>query len=205
VDPQTFDALARALGGARSRRGLLAISAIALAPVPTAGKKKKRKFFGAPCASDGGCRSGHCQPTGDPGARCGKKGKPTGACACGCAEDGECGCPAGQDSCGGACLPACPASSGGRTVARHPETCDCCVRPGGYPCPNAVELCCTGQDDLPCCARPCDPAAANPDCPEGVAWDGNPSIIVCRYDVECAVGRYCPQGIDPRACAPIPG
>src|SRR4051812_12822148 len=119
---------------------------------------------------------------------------------------GVCACPEGQDLCGGACLPLCPASSPGRTVVRHPGTCGCCVRPGSYTCPDALNQCCVGPDDLPCCAQPCEPMAIDGHCNEWFNYQDNPvHPTICDYDIECFEGRRCGAGSYPRACEPIPG
>ncbi len=189
MDADRFDTMIRALAHSSSRRTLLGFgSAGGLGPLLgrlDAGakrKKRKKKKHKEPCRAtcvEGGCGSDGC------GGSCGDCRAPL---TC---QSGVCACPDGTEACGGECLPFCPASTPGRPVARHPATCACCVRPGWYPCPNGIEQCCVGSDNLPCCGPPCDPLAVDPYCPQA------PS---CDYDVECYEGLHCPVGAYPRLC-----
>ena len=72
------------------------------------------------------------------------------------------------------------------------------MRPGSYRCPDTTNQCCQGPQDLPCCARDCNPIAVNPTCPQGI--DSPYGEDVCHYDVECQPGSRCPAGNDPRKC-----
>lgn len=208
MDSGRFDDLIARLAAPISRRrgvglaGALGLAGLGAAPGADARKKKhkKRKKPKATTTPPPGCRASCAgRACGDNGCG-GSCGACQGELIC---RNGTCACPDGQDLCGGICHPACPPSSPGQVVARHPASCACCVRPGSFPCPNAAEQCCVGPQDLPCCARACEPLAVSGDCPQGL-WD--PVLgEVCHHDVECFPGSYCPPGNDPRQCALIPG
>jgi hypothetical protein len=167
MEPARFDALVQTLTRRGSRRralGLL-LSAGLLAPAaPLAARTHKKK---------------RCRP----------------ACAGGMVcHRGTCGCPPPQEACGGQCYDPCQTLPGtaGQVAARHPVTCDCCLRPGSASCEQL--------GSLPCCAQACDPRALHPMCEE---FPG--SAMGCHEDVECAPGRHCPPGDEPRLCQDIPG
>jgi hypothetical protein len=206
MEPDRFDDLITRLTLPMSRRrgvglaGVLGLAGLVAPPGADARKKKRKKKRKKPKPTSA-CRASCAGRTcGDDGCG-GSCGTCEGELVC---RNGRCDCPEGQDLCGGTCHPACPASSPGREVARHPATCECCVRPGSFPCPYASEQCCIGPEDLPCCALPCEPLAVNGECPVGIdpEWYGT---AICHYDVECYPGYRCPEGNDPRLCEPIPG
>jgi hypothetical protein len=193
MDDPRFDRLVQSFASTTSRRQSLGIAASGLLAVlpwhdidaKHKHKKKKKKRKHGPCV--GSCQGKTCGSDGCTGS-CGDCDAPL---TC---QSGNCACPTGTEECGGECVPLCPASTPGRVVARRPDTCACCVRPGSIPCPNNIEQCCVEPDGLPCCGPPCDPMAVNPDCREA---------LPCHYDVECAVGRHCPpfpENPDPRLC-----
>jgi hypothetical protein len=203
VESGRFDELTARLASPISRRrgvglaGLLGLGGLGIWQDADAKKKKRKKKRKKPkTACQASCGARTC---GDDGCG-GSCGECEGELVC---RNGTCGCPVGQDLCGGTCHPACPPSIPGREVARHPETCTCCVRPGSVPCPTSIEECCIGPEYLPCCALPCEPLAVHGDCPAGI--DPNQyDIGVCHYDVECWPGYRCPEGADPRLCQLIP-
>lgn len=167
MDPNLFDVLSRRFAGLPSRRHLVraaggVLLASLLSPAaPLAARKHKKKRCRPPC---------------------------TGGMIC---HRGKCGCPAPQEACGGQCYDPCQGlPSSGQTAARHPVTCECCLRPGSFNCNQA--------GSLPCCARACEPAEVNPTCRE---FDDD----VCHDDVDCFPTQRCPPGNEPRRCADIPG
>ncbi len=210
MESDRFDELTARLAAPMSRRhgvglaGLLGLAGLAAVQEADARKKKRKKknrkkprpTTTPPPTCRTSCGTRTC---GDDGCG-GSCGSCEGEFVC---RNGTCDCPEGKDLCGGTCHPACPPSSPGRVVARHPETCTCCVRPGSVPCPTSIEECCIGPEYLPCCGLPCEPLAVHGDCPAGIdprQYD----IGVCHYDVECWPGYRCPEGNDPRLCERIP-
>jgi hypothetical protein len=210
MDADRFDTMIRACARPPSRRALLGLglagglgSLLArfdAGAKPKKCKRKQRRCRGTCIPRTNCCKDANCQA----GEVCKKEkcvAKPECQQNADCdggevCQNGTCACPTGTESCGGECLPGCPASTPGRVVARHPGTCDCCVRPGSYPCPNHIQQCCDEPDSLPCCGPPCEPLAVDPYCPQPES---------CHHDAECYDGWYCPEGDDPRACTPIPG
>ena len=188
------------LAGALGLSGLSGLSAWQGADARKKKKHKKKHKKKPTTTPPPGCRK-TCggRTCGDDGCG-GSCGTCAGELVC---RNGTCGCPDGQDLCGGICRAACPPSTPGRVVARHPTSCLCCVRPGSIPCPDSTVQCCLGPADLPCCARACDPLAVHGDCREGF-WDDTLGEV-CHEDVECYPGSRCPAGNDPRQCALIPG
>lgn len=211
MESDRFDDLIARLASPISRRrgvglaGVLGLGGLGAVTGAAARKKKKkgkkgkkpRRTTTTPPTCRANCAGRTCGDNGC-GGSCGTCG---GELIC---RSGKCDCPEGQDLCGGTCHAACPPSTPGREVARHPATCLCCVRPGSIPCPNGTEQCCMGPEDLPCCGLPCEPLAEYGDCPVGIdpEWYG---IGICHYDVECYPGYRCPEGNEPRVCEPIPG
>lgn len=208
MESDRFDELIARLASPLSRRrgvglaGVLGLAGLGAVTSADAGKKKKKKKRKKPkptTTKPPACRASCTGRTcGDDGCG-GSCGTCQGELVC---RNGTCDCPEGQDLCGGTCHPACPSSTPGREVARHPASCACCVRPGSFPCPQSTEQCCIGPEDLPCCARACDPNAVHGDCPAGLDSGG---ALTCHVDVECYPGSRCPAGADPRVCEPIPG
>ena len=206
MESDRFDELTARLTTGLSRRrsvGMLGLLGLGGAVAPdAAAKKKKRKkkhkqgtTTPAPVCTPA-CGNRTC---GDNGCG-GSCGECTGDLVC---RNGACGCPAGKELCGGQCYPVCVPPHPNQAVGRHPVTCNCCVRPGSYRCPDTTNQCCQGPQDLPCCARDCNPIAVNPTCPQGI--DSPYGEDVCHYDVECQPGSRCPAGNDPRKCELIPG
>jgi len=166
MDPSRFDALSRRLGRLPSRRRLvqsaggLLIAGLFAPAAPLAARKRKKKRCHPPCAGGMICHRGTCV------------------------------CPAPQEACGGQCYEPCQGLPGfGQIAARHPVTCECCLRPGSFNCDQA--------GSLPCCAQACEPLEFHPTCREFDAGQ-------CHLDVECYEGQRCPPGNDPRQCFPPP-
>lgn len=189
MDADRFDTMSRALANPSRRRALLGFGLAGglgslLERLDAGAKRKKRKKKKNKKRCRATCAGKVCGPDGC-GGSCGEC---EGDTVC---QDGSCACPDGTEPCGGACLPLCPASTPGRVVARHPASCECCARPGSFPCPDNINQCCVEPDDLPCCGPPCEPLAMDPYCQEPYS---------CDYDVECFEGRRCPDNDYPRAC-----
>jgi hypothetical protein len=189
MDADRFDTISRAFASPARRRAMLAFglagglgSLLERLDVGAKRKKRKKKKHKKPCRAT--CTGKVCGPD-DCGGSCGDCTAPL---TC---QSGICACPAGSEACGGACLPLCPASTGTRVVARHPATCECCIRPGSEPCPNSENKCCDEPDALRCCGPACEPLAENPYCQEPYS---------CDYDIECVEGRRCPDNAYPRLC-----
>ena len=205
MESDRFDELAARLATPLSRRnmGLLCLlglgGAVTLDETHAKRKKKKKKGKKPTTTPPPGCTP-RCdsRTCGDDGCG-GSCGACTGDLVC---RNGACDCPEGKELCGGQCYPVCVPTHPSQAVGRHPvRNCNCCVRPGSYPCPDALVQCCQGPEDLPCCGHSCNPAAVRQVCPEGFDPEGTG---ICHYDVECHPQSRCPEGIDPRRCELIP-
>jgi hypothetical protein len=119
------------------------------------------------------------------GTHCGDDGCGT-PCTCTAprtCQSGLCTCPAGQDDCGGTCVPSCAP-----TQARIPGTCDqCCTRNTeiAVVCDTAAEVsadCCSGRcdDDGVCRGKgPGALCAFDAQCFSGICHDSGPNVGTC--------------------------
>jgi hypothetical protein len=94
--------------------------------------------------------------------------------------DGSCGtCGSGTECCRGGCVSMCFVG-GNPFLARHPETCGCCMRKDGD----------CGPQFVPCCnGSTCEMTANGPRCP------GQADGESCEFDGQCYFGAVCTNGI----------